>query len=396
MRQNWDELDVLRGFAALLMIFNHAGVDWYGDESSRTTAEGFLTYVGSFAPVAFFLLTGLGYGVAPLGDREKTHQYGLANKVGILVFADVLLAWQHGYWVGLNFLGFIGISTLVLEKLRATKHPVALAALAAAAVLGIRFGVGPQLMARLGAESGAVAGSLTGANGVDGLAYSPFPWLFYPLVGYLLGRTAQRWSERVRPAALETCLLLAFGVIVATGAAFVLGAAGRPAFRWGVMTIAFFAQSLIVVFASLLVVLVAHRSPRLAEGLKPLHLRGVSSLAVVPVHYVVLFAVGWIVARPPSVVMFILFAVVASVISLAAARQFAGGIAQVGKLQNRATVWNGLALLVAASGVVLLTRNGGPGAVGVTALALGQLGLCALLVVRKPAPAHALRPVPRT
>ena len=46
------------------MIFNHAGVDWYGDKPSRTTIEGLLTYLGSFAPGAFFLLTGLGVTIA--------------------------------------------------------------------------------------------------------------------------------------------------------------------------------------------------------------------------------------------------------------------------------------------------------------------------------------------
>lgn len=396
MRQTWDELDVLRGFAALLMIFNHAGIDWYGDEPSRTTLEGFLTYLGSFAPVGFFLLTGLGYGVAPVGNREGTHQYGLANKVFILVFADVLLAWQHGYWVGLNFLGFIGISTLVMEKLRGTKYPVVLAAVAAVAVLGIRFVVGPQLVARLGENPATVVGWLTGAKGIDGLAYNPFPWLFYPLFGYLLGRAAQRWSERVRGGGLETYLLLAFGAIASCGVAYVLSEAGRPAFRWGVMTIAFFAQSMIVVFTSLLVVLVAHRSGALARWLRPLHLRGVSSLAVVPLHYVVLFALGVAVARPPSVGMFILFTAIACVVSFAVSRQIAAGITHMTKLENRGAVWNALVGLVAASGVVLLAQNGADGAVGVIAMALGQLALCALLVVRKPAPVQALRPAPRT
>lgn len=392
MRRTWDELDVLRGLAALLMIFNHAGVDWYGDEPSRTTVEGFLTYFGSFAPVGFFLLTGLGYGVAPVGNRNGTHQYGLANKVGILVFADVLLAWQHGYWVGLNFLGFIGISTLVLEKLRDTKYPFALGTIAAVAVLCVRFVVGPAAMARFG----PVAGWFTGAKGIDGLAYNPFPWLFYPLFGYLLGRMAQRWSEKIRAGSLLTYGLLAVGALPSWGVAEVLTGAGRPAFRWGVMTIAFFAQSMIVVFAGLLTVLVAHQSRMLAAWLKPLHLRGVSSLAVVPLHYVVLFALGLWVPRPPSVSAFVVFAIVACVASLFVSRQLAAGIAHVTKLENRGAVWHALVGLVAASGVVLLAQNGAAGAVGVVALALGQLALCALLVVRKPAPVQALRPAPRT
>lgn len=392
MRQTWDELDVLRGFAALLMIFNHAGVEWYGDEPSRTTIEGFLTYLGSFAPVAFFLLTGLGYGVAPVGNRNGTHRYGLANKVGILVFADVLLAWQHGYWVGLNFLGFIGISTLVLEKLREAKYPFALAVVAAGAVLGVRFVVGPVVLARFG----SAAGWFTGANGIDGLAYNPFPWLFYPFFGYVLGRVAQRWSDEIRAGSLLAYGLHTAGALVSWAAAEMLTGAGRPAFRWGVVTIAFFAQSMIVVFAGLLAVLVAHRSRTVSTWLEPLRLRGVSSLAVVPLHYVVLLALGLLVPRPPTVSAFVMFTIVACVASLFISRQLAAGIAQMTKLESRAAVWNTLVGLVAASGVVLLGQQGAAGGIGVVVLALGQLALCALLVVRKPAPVQALRPAPRT
>lgn len=396
MRQSWDELDVLRGFAALLMIFNHAGVDWYGVEPSRTSLEGFLTYLGSFAPVVFFLLTGLGHGIAPVAAREPTHRYGLANKVAILVLADVLLAWQEGHWIGLDFLGFIGISTLVLEKVRGSRHPVALASVAAVAVLGVRFVVGPLAVARLGTHAGDVAGWLTGAKGIDGLAYSPFPWMFYPLAGYVMGRAAQRWGDRIRSGDLATHALLGVGIVGSVVVAEGLAAAGRPAFRWGVVTTTFFAQSGAVVCASLLAVLLAHRSTTLAAALQPLHLRGVSSLAVVPLHYVVLFVVGLAVARPPAPAAFVAFTLGACVVSLALARRFASGASQLATLESRGAVWTGLVVATSVSGLVLLAQHGGGGGIGVATLALGQLALCALLVVRKPVPVRALRPAPRT
>ncbi len=396
MRQSWNELDVLRGFAALLMIFNHAGVDWYGDEPSRKTIEGFLTYLGSFAPVVFFLLTGLGHGIAPLADREATHRYGLANKVAILVCADVLLAWQNGHWLGLDFLGFIGVSTLALEKVRGTRHPIALATVLAVAVLGVRFVVGPLAMARLGAHAGAIAGWVTGTKGIEGIAYNPFPWLFYPLAGYVMGRAAERWSDRIRSGDLATYALLVVGIVGSVVVAKALAAAGRPALRWGVVTTTFFAQSLTVVCASLLAVLLAHRSTWLAASLQPLHLRGVSSLAVVPLHYLVLFVFGLAVAHPPAVVAFVGFAAAACVVSLALARWFASGTSQLSRVESRGAVWTGLVLATAASGLALLAQDGGGGAIGVSTLAVGQLALCALLVVRKPAPVQALRPAPRT
>lgn len=396
MRQSWDELDVLRGFAALLMIFNHAGVDWYGDEPSRTTIEGALTYLGSFAPVVFFFLTGLGHGIAPIADGEATHRYGLANKVAILLFADVLLAWQKGHWLGLDFLGFIGLSTLALEKVRGTRRPIALASVLAVAVLGVRFVVGPLAMAGLGPSAGAIAGWLTGARGIDGIAYNPFPWLFYPLAGYVMGRAADRWSDRIRSGDLVTYALLVVGIAGSTAVAEALAAAGRPALRWGVVTTTFFAQSTTMVCASLLAVLLAHRSTWLARALQPLHLRGVSSLAVVPLHYLVLLVLGLALARPPAVAAFVACAGAACVVSLTSARWFASGMSQLARHENRGVAWTGLVLVAAVSGLALLAQNGGGGGVGVSTLVVGQLALCALLVVRKPAPVRAWRPAPRT
>lgn len=395
MRRTWDEIDVLRGFAAVLMVVNHAGVAWYGDEPSRSTVEGLLVYLGSFAPVSFFLLTGIGYGVAPLYGHTGAHRYGLANKVGILIVADLLLAWHDGFWLGLNFLGFIGVSTLVLEKLRATKHPIRHAFVLAGFVLFVRFVAGPPLLRDLGPFWGPVAGWLTGAKGIDGLAYSPFPWLFYPLFGYVLGRLAQRSAAEIRAGARVVDGALVLVAILAGVVAFGLSEAGRPSFRWGVMTIAFFVQSLLFVAVSLLVVLVGQRNTRVADLWQPLHLRGVSSLAVVPIHYAVLAAIGTVLLHAPPLDLFVLCAGAACFVSLAAARQAQTWITRLAALEHRAALWQGLVLLSMVSGLALFTGRDLPDGLSVGALVVGQLALCALLVVRRPAPVEALRPAPR-
>lgn len=391
MRRTWDEIDVLRGFAALLMVVNHAGVAWYGDEPSRSTVEGLLVYFGSFAPVLFFLLTGVGYGVAAPKGQAGAHRYGLANKVGILVVADVLLAWHDGFWIGLNFLGFIGISTLLLEKLRDTKHPIRLACALAGGVLVLRYVVGPPLLRNVG----PVAGWLTGAKGIDGLAYNPCPWMFYPLLGYVLGRSAQSWSAEVRAGSRILDFAFLGFAAAAAGVAYELSEAGRPSFRWGVMTIAFFVQSLVVVSLSLLVVLVGQRHAKVAAFWRPLHLRGVSSLAVVPVHYVVLFLVGTFVVQPLPAGLFVACVMVACVASLTSARHLATGISRLSTVEHRAAVWQGLVWLAGVSGLALLSQRELPGGLAVLALGVGQLALCTLLVVRRPAPVEALRPAPR-
>src|SRR5690606_33983791 len=115
--------------------------------------------------------TGLGSGVARPGAREGGHRYGLAHKVVILLLADLLLAWRHGRFLGLDFLGFIAIATLVLEPLRSLRRGGLVALAGGALVLGVRFVAGPLVLRELPETAGAVAGTLAGARGVAGLAY---------------------------------------------------------------------------------------------------------------------------------------------------------------------------------------------------------------------------------
>jgi uncharacterized membrane protein len=381
-RPSWDEIDVLRGLAALLMVCNHAGVAWYGEEPARSTVAGAVTYAGGFAPVLFFLVTGIGYGVAPVAQTGATHRFGLANKVAILIAADVLLAWRHGRWLGLDFLGFIALSMLALEELRARTAATAraLALAGVVAVLVVRFGLGPILMSRLGGDAGAIAGWVTGARGIDGLAYPPCPWLVYPLAGFLIGRAVQRRGETVRTS-VRVRVGLGLLVVATCGVAGALALAGRPSYRWGVMTIAFLVQSLAMIATSFLAVLLAEQRPRLSSWSSALRLRGVSSLAFVPLHYVALLVVGSLVTRPPSTAGYVLGVVLAGALTLWLAKRFAAGVGRAGDLDSFA-VWIGLVVLVGISGASLRLRP--EPADAVVLMAVGQLALCALLVVRRP------------
>jgi uncharacterized membrane protein len=54
------DLDILRGLAALMMVTNHLAVKVLTPEQWSNGFLGNLTFIGSFAPVVFFFVTGMG------------------------------------------------------------------------------------------------------------------------------------------------------------------------------------------------------------------------------------------------------------------------------------------------------------------------------------------------
>src|SRR5271166_2892826 len=84
----WEELDFLRGLAACLMIANHLGFASASYDSSALVAA--MTFLGGMAPVLFFLVTGLGYGVQSASGRPRSNDRAL-SKIMILLMADDFL-----------------------------------------------------------------------------------------------------------------------------------------------------------------------------------------------------------------------------------------------------------------------------------------------------------------
>lgn len=111
---NWKELDILRGLAGLLMIVNHLGVKTLEPSLRQDGLSGFLLFIGSFAPVLYFFITGVGYGIQSTQKKNVTNWSSVANKIAILFLADLLMKWSGGRILGLDFLGFIGCSSLLL------------------------------------------------------------------------------------------------------------------------------------------------------------------------------------------------------------------------------------------------------------------------------------------
>lgn len=289
----WHELDVMRGLAAAAMVLNHVGVAWLAPETGGLA--GALSFLGSFAPVLFFFVTGWGYGLAhQIGQPGSCRD--LLFKTGVLVLMDLVLSRGRLYW---DFLGFIALSMCVLHLLRGRRHALPAAGALLALTLGLRYALAPLLKARLG-DSAFPWSELLGLRAMPGVSYWFTPWLAYPLLGFLLGALSRERRAWWRARALHLGLGLVTAGLFGSAVTSLLVARGASLFRWGMMSLGFFVASLALLawVLGLVVWCVALAPPRIQALLS---LRGIASLAVVPLHYGLLELAGrWFAPPVPA------------------------------------------------------------------------------------------------
>src|SRR4028118_1321384 len=177
---HWTELDILRGLAALLMIVNHLGYKILAPHLIDGRVAGSFLFISSFAPVLFFFVTGVGYGIQSSQKKKASHWYVVFNKVIILVLADLLMHWSEGRWLGLDFLGFIGLSSLVLEFVRRTKSPLTFCLVGFIAISLMRYLLGPVIQ-NLGdaQQEWGLLNWIFGTKDTPGVSYPLSPWMAY-------------------------------------------------------------------------------------------------------------------------------------------------------------------------------------------------------------------------
>ena len=281
----WPEIDLLRAIAGVLMIANHAAVTWLPESGSRGGLIGAIGFVGSLAPVLFFTVTGLGRGIQAAAGRARSPLSDSLRKGLVLLIADAALWLSPDRHFGLDFLGFIGLSTVVLEILDRTRRPVATIAFATIACLALRFAVAPRLGLR--PEGGVLVQALhfvLGDASVTGVSYPLCPWLAYPLSGWLVGRFAGVRADRVRESRGLSALLLAGLATCGLGLCLVMFRRHMVFFRWGTLSFAYYALGFTAVIGGMALVLGAVKLlPRTLTGF--LGLPGIASFVLVPIHY---------------------------------------------------------------------------------------------------------------
>jgi uncharacterized membrane protein len=380
-RAHWQELDVLRGIAAIMMVVNHVGVKLLSPQQAGSGLTGALLFAASFAPVIFFFVTGVGAGIQSSQKKKASRWTTVFTKAGILLLADLLLAWSNDEGWRLDFLGFIGLSIVVLELVRLSKAPIALSAMGIVCIMLLRYGIG-AIAAHFG-----VAENIWGINFVLGttlipnVSYPLSPWLAYPLLGFIAGAAIARLQKQLEQQRFQAIAKVLAIAILPGLASLVFAFKGAVFFRWGSMSLAFYILSFVAipVCLALALVLCSDRCPRFIS--KSLSLRGISSLAVVPVHYFLIDLLGCFGVGVVQPIGFGLWAIGITTFSffLAARVEREGHI--LSKSRHQSWLKSGLIGIFVAAACAALALSHTIFLGAIVARTIGELALCLLFVL---------------
>jgi hypothetical protein len=289
----WVEIDLLRAFAAVLMVVNHSGVAWFEGPLGQPHLAMEMTFVGSLAPVLFFFATGLGAGVQAVNlDRHQPLSKTI-TKVLILLFADAAMWLSTGRFWGLDFLGFIALSTLVIDLIYRSSYPRILLVAGIISALILRFVVAPTLKLPSDGIPNQAIHFVMGDIGLQGFSYLLCPWIAFPFLGALIGDVAGRCTVQFQNLREKIAFIMCLSGLVGLGLCLYLDQIGMVFFRWGTLSFAYtlfaVASLCIAIALTLFITLIPTHS------LSPFALPGVASLIVVPVHYVLVAFAGWFI-----------------------------------------------------------------------------------------------------
>jgi uncharacterized membrane protein len=373
------ELDILRGFAAVLMVINHSLVKFFPLDIAKGGLIGISFFTSSFAPVLFFFITGFGYGLQDKDPKAIASSYYWHNalyKIFLLLVADYLLRGASEF--GLDFLGFIAISMLIISVIRKTPRPIAVCSLLVLVSLGLRF-------LPFAPFEGSFLSWFLGKQDIINVSYPFSPWITYPCLGYIVGRlvayslTSKKQSLLGRKKLIY--ILLIFSTIIASITYF-LWLKQASFFRWGTVGVGFYALSIFYIVVGCLALYII-RLNSLGESIKPIiGLRGISCLAVVPLHYTVIFIFASLIKLPVNAPIFLVVgaAIFYLTFTLARLTETFANFLQGLNVSNATFITTGLLLVVALTYLLGYLPTQTIASSLVTASA--QLILCLMLVVK--------------
>ena len=373
------QLDILRGFAILLMVVNHCGFALLTPQLQRDPVIACFIFVGGLAPVLFFFTTGFGIGIARTGVSFRDFRSTLLKAL-LLAVADQFFFWSHKTAYGLDFLGFIALSTVFVTAIAANRRPVRLSLVFIVLDLLLRYALGPFVRPRLPATR--VGDWIIGIGGLENVSYSLSPWIIYPLLGFVMahlyksgGGSMTKWFGRWPAVTGTTAIGMAISMAF-TNAAF---------YRWGTVSLAYFVLSIGAIYVSMILIWRFDAwSPRTASLIC---LRGIASLAVVPIHYALIEASAALqMDLQRSGAAIVLTGLIVASISLATgyAALIRFLISNVPGVAARGTL---VALVVLNA--VLIWRAAPPSSGVFICVAVGQLAIAGLLAARTPRSATA-------
>lgn len=381
---HWLELDVLRGLAAVLMIVNHAGVKTLMVAEASQGVMNSVLFIGSFAPVLFFFVTGVGSGIQSSQKKKQGRWRPLLMKVSILFLADLLMYWSAGRWIGLDFLGFIGLSVLVLELVRQSSAPITICGIGIVAISATRFLINPLLHRLIGAFPTGWWGLdwILGTPAVPGVSYPLSPWMVYPLLGFIVGAMAMQWRDIITTRRRQVIIgLIALGTLPLI-ASLILAFRQAEFFRWGTVSLAFFIVSFVPILVGIAWALVLCTVPTLKPVQSALSLRGVASLAIVPIHYFLLDLLTSLGVKDLNGLVFSLFAIGLCITTFFLARATESAGLKLQKIQSQKWLKIGLITATFLASCATLIYGGEGSVIALYSRTIGQMILCLLLTFR--------------
>lgn len=283
--KRWQSLDLLRGFAVIFMLVNHSLVQWLNKSDFNYEYIISISFISSFAPVLFFFATGVGFGLAHEQGRPAAIR-PLLIKVIILIVADIFMRSGDLHSFGWDFLAFIAFSMLFLHFFRGRNNAIIKAFISILILFIIRYGVGGYYGGHYSNNDWIAV--IIGIKAIDGVSYWFTPWLIYPLIGFIYGAIYKFHNEKHKRLLLPLISLMLISGLIISSISFVMSNHGSIYFRWGTVSVNFFIASIAcllfcVALANIISELFAMRFISTS-----LSMQGVSSLAIVPVHYLFL------------------------------------------------------------------------------------------------------------
>ena len=379
---SWQELDILRGLAALFMIINHGGYEFLIPDLATNGISGFIIFISSYAPVLFFFITGVGYGLQSGQKIKPNYLSDVIYKVIILILADQFFFWKKGQLIGLDFLGFIAFSTLVMAGIRVSKKPLLYVIIGFIVIFVLRYLLGPSLDHR-GIELPSLVIWIIGTQALPNISYPLSPWLAYPLFGYIVGVAVIQYQKKLEFERLSIIIKLLLLSLIPVICSLLLWYKGASFFRWGTVSLGFYLYSFAILFVSLAFSLLIKLSPSTQFYQQSLSLRGVASLAVVPIHYALIALATFISIKNLNFLMSALVIAIIVALSFFVASQVNYWSYWASKSQNH-TTWRWIILVLSSLVAALTIFYGQNSSLSGTLLAsIGQILLCFLFVVRR-------------
>lgn len=285
MKYYWPELDILRAIAVILMIINHTGFAFIPTTEQATTWAPIL-FATSFAPVLFFFTTGFGVALSSNNTGEHRIRVDTLFKGCALVLADFFMRDISFTTIGIDFLAFIGITIIFFEVIKPLRRTTIICIIILSILLIMRYLIGPALTANSNAPSPEFL-KFFGINSFSHSSYWFAPWAAYPISGYLLGKLAAKWHVKIEQRKEVVLTGLTITSLIGIVGAITLDHIGLIFFRWGTISLAYFLTGFAAISIAMALSFCAIiYLPKSAS--KTVSLRGIASLAAVPVHYLII------------------------------------------------------------------------------------------------------------